>query len=297
MEIVSNHGVYSPQYKSVTEVKRSQPESSMVNQPISPQPQKETPKYNWKTIAVVAGVSALALLGIGNRKNIAKIVKNITKETKPQQQYHNPNMNVIINNTKAETGAEYFPPSQIRESFEPEKLSDFILKKDRINQKRHKNIILIDQEGRTVKKEGQSFDTKNQRRTTGGFNFRNRDFSSQRMNRDNQQSGYTVNDAVDDAINFAIIDDIVNGGKEVKGAFDFVKNAFKGKGSETVMDKGMSSVDDAVASGGSTVGDFFSNIGEKTSTFVDDMFKSASDMADSFGDGLGDFADSLGDIV
>ena len=296
MKIVSNNGVYSPQYKSVTEVKRTQPVNTTVNKPVSPD-SNEKQKYNWKTIAVVAGVSALALLGIGNRKNIAKIVKNITKETKPQQQYHNPNMNVVINNTKAETGAEYFPKSQIRESFEPEKLSDFILKKDKINQKRHKNIIIIDQEGRTVKKEGQSFSTKNQRRTTGGFNFQNRDFASQRMNRDNQQSGYTVNDAVDDAINFAIIDDIVNGGKEVKGAFDFVKNAFKGKGSETVMDKGMSSVDDAVASGGSTVGDFFSNIGEKTSTFVDDVFKSASDMADSLGDGLGDFADSLGDIV
>ena len=297
MKIVSNHGVYSPQYKSVTEVKRSQPENSTVNQPISPQPQKETPKYNWKTIAVVAGVSALALLGIGNRKNIAKIVKNITKETKPQQQYHNPNMNVVINNTKAETRAEYFPKSQIRESFEPEKLSDLMLKKDKINQKRHKNIILIDQEGRTVKKERPTFDTKNQRRTTGGFNFQNRDFASQRMNRDNQQSGYTVNDAVDDAINFAIIDDIVNGGKEVKGAFDFVKNAFKGKNAETVMDKGMSSVDETVGTSGSAVGDFFSNIGERTSDFMDDVFKTASDMADSFGDGLGDFADSHGDIV
>ena len=292
MEIVSNYGVYNPAYRSVTEVKRTQPVNITVNQPVSPE-SKEKQKYNWKAIAVVASVSALALLGIKNRKAISKMAQNMFK--KEEKPFVNPNMYVVVDN--GEKKVSYFSSSQIRETFEPEKLSDLMLKKDKINQKRHKNIILIDQEGRTVKKERPTFDTKNQRRTTGGFNFQNRDFASQRMNRDNQQSGYTVNDAVDDAINFAIIDDIVNGGKEVKGAFDFVKNAFKGKNAETVMDKGMSSVDETVGTSGSAVGDFFSNIGERTSDFMDDVFKTASDMADSFGDGLGDFADSLGDIV
>lgn len=288
MEIVSNYGVYSPNYKSVTEVNRSQPTMPPA-QPLTPHSEEKKPDYNWKTVAIVAGVSALALLGIAKRKSISNVAKKLLK--KENEPYHNPNMRVVVNNSYSEC----IPEDEIRTSFEPEQLSEYIFKKERINQKRHPSVVHIDQNGNLIRQERSIFEGGNkQKGKKVNFNERCTYETINRGRKSDYGADDVMQDMTDTAVNFAIIDDILNGGKEVKSGFEHVKNIFSsGKNAASEM----ASADEVVGSGASSIGDFVSNIGERTSGFMDDVFKTASDLADSIGEGLGDFAESFSDVI
>ena len=64
----NNYSTFSPSYKAITDINRTQPvqPQALQPQPLIPVEAKEESRvnYNWKTVAIVAGVSALALLGI-----------------------------------------------------------------------------------------------------------------------------------------------------------------------------------------------------------------------------------------
>ena len=282
----NNYSTFSPSYKAITDINRTQPvqPQNLQPQPLIPVEAKEESgvKYNWKTVAVVAGVSALALLGIAKRKAVSNLFKSIIKDSSEQMRYNNPNMKVSVCNVKPEVNSSKVNPEDIIESYEPEKIFEVSSHKKRV--KTPKPEVYLDQKGNIVdmkpktgkKKRSGEHKTVNMSYSFGDFQ---RSESVKRPNR-TYSAGNAFDDAADAAINFAIIDDIVNGGKEIKSGYEFVKNAFK-SGVEPMADDAAAGID---------------NIAEHTPIF-DKIADGLSDVTDSIGDGLGDLTDSLSDLI
>ena len=281
----NNYSTFSPSYKAITDINRTQPvqPQALQPQPLIPVEAKEESgvKYNWKTVAIVAGVSALALLGIAVRKPLRNLYKNLEREYASHEQYNNPNMKISVCNIKPENDVSAVNPNDIIESYEPERFFEISSKKRR--KKPAADQIYLDPKGNVIDiKTTTGKKRKSAKHKTVTFDFGGafqKPDSAQKPNR-TYTAGNAIDDAADAALNFAIIDDIVNGGKEIKSGYEFVKNAFK-SGAEPMADDVAAGLDD---------------IAGHTSIF-DKIADGISDVTDSIGDGLGDLTDSLSDLI
>ena len=210
----------------------------------------------FKTAACITGLALLTILGIKYRKSVSNLFKS----------------NPIADKGKPPTGKNATCP--VTESFEPEWL--FGLKRKE-KDFRIKQTINITQDGQPYKKGNQQAKKVDMFSSMGGSSNHGPNWGAGQSTVRNP-----INEAIDTAVDFAIFEDIMTGGNEIKSAFSHIRNGFKG--SADIAQE---------APTGSIIEDALSSAGESVSGFADDIIHSAGDIVDSIGDALGNIGDIL----
>ncbi|MCR5266063.1 MAG: hypothetical protein K6E29_05655 [Cyanobacteria bacterium RUI128] len=156
--------------------------------------------------------------------------------------------------------------------------------KQKPQQKKVKPTIYINEQGQIInpKKSGTEQKT--------GFNFRSQEEMFGRRHAGNPDRPSDVaGETIDRMVDFAIIDDIVNGGKGVDSIFGGARNIFRG-----AEKAGTSAADDIVGAGiaEGAGADIMGGVAEHSSGFMDTL----GNIIDSASEGLSGAAESLGDL-
>ena len=263
---------YQPNYTSVEQVRRGEPVtepnvpngSDLIEHKIEKIAWKDKFKYDWKTMSAITAGAAVVLLGVFNRRAIGGMVKKIFKPEQVKKKYVTPEIKITnIPNEKVVK----IPESEITITMPEPKVKP-------AQSRKPKEPVYINEQGQIINPHKQN----SQQRT--GFNFEQKEEMFGRKPAGNPTSASDIaSETADRMVDFVIIDDIINGGKEVESGVNFVKNLFKGSAEAPVADDivGKSGIIDDIASGV-----------ERSEGIIDSIADGLSDIGSSIIDGLGD---------
>ena len=287
---IQNISGFQPSYKSVEQIKRGEPVkepniptgSELIEHKLEKQAWKDKFKYDWKTISAITGAAALVLVAVLNRHAIKGAFDRLSSgkngiSSPSKKKYIKPEIKIMKT-----------PDEKVVHVDESDIVITMPKPKNKSQPKKTPQTIYIDEQGRIINPKQQDAGQRT------GFNHGQREEMFGRKPTGCPDSPRDVaTETIDRMTDFVIIDDLANGGNEVRSIFNGAKNVFKG-----AENTGGSIVDDIVAAGATdeivadTGADILSGVAEHSSGLMDTI----GGIFDGASDGLSGLAESIGDI-